>query len=158
MSESRRMLSLPHKWNMRFMQMAELISSWSKDPRKQIGAVVVEPITRRILATGYNGFPRGIEDSEERLATSEEKSKYVVHAESNAIYNATWSGISLNHAHLYVYGLPICPECAKSIIQVGIDQVYVRFDANLDEDIRWINAYALTKTLLVEAKVRITQL
>jgi len=72
------------KWDNRFMTMAELISAWSKDPSSQIGAVIVND-ERRILATGYNGFPRGIKDTEERLNDRDEKYPRIVHAEMNAL-------------------------------------------------------------------------
>ena len=61
-------------------------------------------------------FQRGIKDSEERLNNRERKYELVVHAEMNAIYNASLNGVSLKDSTLYVYGLPICDECAKGII------------------------------------------
>jgi dCMP deaminase len=106
------------------MAMAKEISSWSKDPNTQVGAVAVGD-KGQILSQGYNGFPRGILDRPDRLNDRETKYKFVVHAEMNVIYNATYSGVSLDGAQLYVYGLPVCNECAKGIIQVGIKEVYI---------------------------------
>lgn len=116
---------LSKKWQERFMLRAKDYASWSKDPSSQIGAVAIEPISKREISGGYNGFPRGIKDLPDRLNTRELKYKYVVHAEANCIYNATRAGISLEGAHLFVWGLPICSECAKAVIQVGITEVYV---------------------------------
>ncbi len=68
------------KWDKRFMKLAREISTWSKDPSSQIGAVIIND-ERRILATGYNGFPKGIRDTEERLNDREQKYPMIVHAE-----------------------------------------------------------------------------
>ena len=112
------------KWDNRFMELAETISNWSKDPSSQIGAVAVND-ERRILATGYNGFPKGIADTEERLSNRDEKYPRIVHAEMNALMNALYAGVSLKDATLYVYGLPICPDCTKCVIQAGIKRVVI---------------------------------
>lgn len=110
-------------WDLRFLKMAAEVGEWSKDPSRKIGSVIIKD--RRILATGYNGFPRGIADTPERLGVRYLKYKYVVHAEMNAIYNAIQHGTPLNCATLYATGLPICSECAKGIIQVGIKRVVI---------------------------------
>ena len=112
------------KWDKRYLALAAEIATWSKDPSTQVGAVTVGR-KKEVLSQGFNGFPRGIEDTEERYNDRETKYKFVVHAEMNAIYNATYSGTSLDGATLYVYGLPICSECAKGIIQVGIKKVVI---------------------------------
>lgn len=112
------------KWDIRFLKIAKEISTWSKDPSSKIGAVIVND-ERRILATGYNGFPRGIEDSSERLNNREEKYPRIIHAELNALMNALYSGVSVKDATLYVYGLPVCSDCTKSVIQAGIKRVVV---------------------------------
>ena len=111
-----------NKWDRRFMEQAKLIASWSKDPSSKIGAVIVND-ERRILATGYNGFPRGISDSEERLNNRDEKYPRIIHAEMNALMNALYNGVAVKDATLYVYGLPICPDCTKCVIQAGIKRV-----------------------------------
>ena len=110
------------KWDDRFMELALKISTWSKDPSSQIGAVAVND-ERRILATGYNGFPKGIDDSKERLNNRDEKYPRIVHAEMNALMNALYAGVSLKDATLYVYGLPVCPDCTKCVIQAGVRRV-----------------------------------
>ena len=113
-----------NKWQNRFIELAKVVSTWSKDPSTQIGAVIVDPKTRNILSVGYNGFPRGMNDFNDRLQNREIKYRYVVHGEHNAILNAALNGVKLEGSQLYVYGLPICNECAKAIIQVGIKEVY----------------------------------
>lgn len=114
------------KWDHRFMRIAREISTWSKDPSSKIGAVIVND-ERRILATGYNGFPRGIEDSEERLNNRDEKYPRIVHGEMNALMNALYSGVSVKNATIYVWGLPVCSECTKSVIQSGIKRVVITY-------------------------------
>jgi dCMP deaminase len=127
-------------WHIKYLELARHISTWSKDPSTKVGAIAVGRIGQ-ILATGYNGFPRGILD-DSRLDIREKKYELVVHAEMNAIYNATHNGISLNGATLYVWGLPICVECAKGITQVGINQVVMKGVSNKAESkavssLRW---------------------
>lgn len=136
-------------WHNRFLNLAREISTWSKDPSAQIGAVIVND-ERRILATGYNGFPRGIMDNDWRYQDREIKYKYVVHAEMNAIYNATFNGISLNNSTLYVWGLPVCSECAKGVIQVGVKKVIM---PKLDYPDRWVESFRKSRELFSEAGV-----
>ena len=109
-------------WDVRYLGLAREVASWSKDPSSKIGAVAIGT-KGQVLAQGYNGFPRGIRDSRARLNTRELKYKYIVHAEQNVIYNATYNGISLDGATLYVSGLPVCSSCALGVIQVGIKRV-----------------------------------
>lgn len=137
------------KWDKRFINLAREISTWSKDPSTKIGAVIVND-DRRILATGYNGFPRGINDNDWRYQDREEKYKYVVHAEMNAIYNATFNGISLNDSTLYVWGLPVCSECAKGVIQVGIKKIVM---PKLDFPERWVDSFRKSRELFSEAGI-----
>jgi dCMP deaminase len=110
------------KWNKRYLTIAKDVAKWSKDPSKKIGAVLVGS-KGQIISQGYNGFPRGIEDTDERYDDRPTKYKYVVHAEANAIYNAIHNGSNTNNATIYVTGLPVCHECAKVIIQTGVSKV-----------------------------------
>lgn len=139
------------KWRERYIELAAHISEWSKDPSRKIGAVVVGS-KGEILSQGFNGFPRGIEDTQDRLNTREEKYKYVVHAEMNAIYNACLNGVSLENAEMYVHGLPVCAECAKGIIQTGVKRVVMHVNEEIPE--QWIASWNLTKQMLEEAGVK----
>jgi len=141
------------KWACRFILLAKEYSSWSKDPSTQVGAVAVDPKTRRVLSGGYNGFPRGISDTKERLDNRDIKLQLIVHAESNMIYNATRSGISLEGSYLYVWGLPVCTDCAKAVIQVGIDTVFVA-ESCLNKKEYWTQSWENTKLLFDEAGVK----
>jgi len=136
-------------WDYRFLALARHIATWSKDPSRQLGAVAIGQ-NRQILATGYNGFPRGIDDDPERYNIREIKYKYVVHAEMNCIYNATENGVSLMDSTIYVHGLPVCSECAKGLIQVGVERV-VAFSK--DTPAQWLESTELTKELFEEAGI-----
>lgn len=138
------------EWGNRYLSLAKEISTWSKDPSRKIGAVAVGE-KGQILAQGYNGFPRGILDSADRYNDRPIKYKYVVHAEMNVVYNATFNGVSLNGARLFVYGLPVCSECAKGIIQVGIQSVTVFSEDEVPEI--WTDSWNTTQNMFKEAKV-----
>jgi dCMP deaminase len=137
------------KWDSRYLQLAENVSQWSKDPSTKIGAVIIGE-KGQVLSTGYNGFPRHIHDREDRLSNREIKYKYVVHAEMNAIYNAAYNGISLRNSTMYVIGLPCCSECAKGIIQCGLTRVVMKGD-HLNE--RWKESIGLTVDMFKEAGI-----
>ena len=130
------------------MDLAKVAASWSKDPSTKIGAVAIGE-KGQVLCTG-NGFPRGIDDNLTRYYNRELKYKMVVHAEQNAIYNATYNGVSLNGSTMYVHGLPCCSDCAKGIIQVGVKRVIMSTPATPD---RWKDSWQLTETMFKEAGV-----
>ena len=111
-----------NKYDERYLELAKHIAGWSKDPSTGVGAVAIGD-KGQVLAQGYNGFPRGVQDSKERYDNKNVKYRYVVHAEMNCIYNAGYNGASLDGSTLFVYGLPVCNDCAKGIIQVGIERV-----------------------------------
>ena len=141
-----------YDWHLRYLEIAAAVSLWSKDPSSQIGAIAVGE-KGQVLSQGYNGFPRGIKDTKKRLENREEKYKYIVHAEQNVIYNATYNGVSLDGSTLYVSGLPVCQECAKGVIQVGIKHV-VMFDREYPE--KWMKSFYNTSKMFDEAGVTYT--
>ena len=117
-------------WDEYFMGVALLAAKRSKDPSTQVGACIVDS-NNVILTTGYNGFPQGCSDDEFPWDREGEVTKYpyVVHAELNAILNA--SGKSLRDSSLYVALFP-CNECAKAIIQAGVKEVIYLSDKYAD--------------------------
>ena len=137
-------------WIEKYMDLAANFASWSKDPSTRIGAVAVGR-DGQILSQGYNGFPRGIADTKERLYNRLEKYKFVVHAEMNCIYNATLTGVSLRDSDLYVYGLPVCSECAKGVVQVGIKRVFMCYPEKISE--KWKDSFNVTSEIFKEAGV-----
>ena len=142
---------MSNKWDKRYIGLAKEIAKWSKDPSKQIGAVAIGD-KGQVLAQGYNGFPRGIEDTEDRYNNREEKYKYVVHAEMNCIYNATYNGVSLEGATIYISGLPVCSECAKGLIQVGIKRVVYHTGLDIVPN-KWKESNDQTIELFSEADI-----
>ena len=140
---------LSNKWDNRYLDLAKEVSRWSKDPSKQIGAIAVGE-KGQVLAQGYNGFPRGIAD-DERYHDRPKKYELVVHAEMNVIYNATYNGVSLDRATLYVHGLPVCSDCAKGIVQVGIKRVVMK---EMDIPETWKDSWQKTKEMFNEAGIK----
>ena len=138
------------KWHDRYLELAQQIASWSKDPSSKIGAIAVGS-KGQVLAQGYNGFPRGIEDREIRFENKELKYRYVVHAEMNLIYNASYNGVSLDGSTVYITGLPVCSECAKGLIQVGVREVIM--PSQEDTPDKWVQSFKLSKELFEEAGV-----
>ena len=137
------------KWDLRYLSLAEEVSSWSKDPSTKIGAIAVGS-KGQVLSQGYNGFPRGIEDTVSHYEDRETKYKYVVHAEMNVIYNATYNGVSLDGATLYVTGLPVCSDCAKGVIQVGIKRVVMK---EQEIPLKWIESWKVTAGMFDQAMI-----
>lgn len=138
------------KWDKRYLQIAKSVSEWSKDPSTKVGAITVGN-KGQILSTGFNGFPRGIEDTDERLNHRETKYKFVVHAEKNVIYNACINTVSLEGSTLYVYGLPVCSECCKGIVQVGVKKVVMQYPTPIPDT--WAESFKLTCDMLEEANI-----
>jgi len=137
-----------NKWDVRWLEMAGIVSTWSKDPSTQIGAIAVKD--KRLVSTGYNGFPRNIEDLDERWNNREEKYKYVVHAEMNCIYNANYHNQSLKGSTMYIVGLPVCHECAKGIIQAGVVRVVAKYK---DAPLKWSKSTEITTKMFKEAGI-----
>ena len=105
------------KWDKRFIDMAILVSSWSKDPDKKVGAVITDP-DHRVISVGFNGLPRGLNDSHTYMDKTY-KLASVVHAEANAI---TFANQDLYDCTIYS-SFPLCAGCASLVIQNGITKV-----------------------------------
>ena len=119
-------------WDEYFMGIAMLAARRSKDPNTQVGACIVSE-DNIIISTGYNGMPKGCSDDEFPWGRDGDQSKYayVVHAELNAILNA--SGRDLRGSRVYVALFP-CNECAKALIQAGVKRVVYLSDKYSDSD------------------------
>lgn len=142
------------RWDRRFLKVAELISTWSKDPSTQCGAVIVRP-DLSIASVGYNGFPRLTDDADEIYADRELKYARVVHAEMNAILSA-YEPVRGYTIYTYPAGLgPSCDRCTAHIVQSGIKRV-VHFGTNETEfSDRWREAAERGLQLYKEAGVEV---
>ena len=134
------------KWDLRFIELAKLVGSWSKDPSTQVGAVIVDE-NNRIVSVGYNGFPQGIMDNE-RLQDRDTKYKIVVHGEVNAIL---FANKSVAGCTLYTIPFEPCPRCTGLIIQSGIKRVVAPKNTND----RWEDEFKITRQLFKEAKIKL---
>ena len=137
-------------WDARFLELAKEISSWSKDPSTQVGCVVVGP-DREIRSTGFNGLPRGIEDSNERLNNREMKYPMICHAEENAIMHAARIGMPLKECKVYITWPP-CTRCARSLIQAGISQII--YPEKIEIPKRWGSDFELALNMVKEAGIQ----
>lgn len=136
----------PSKWDKRFIELAEFIGQWSKDPSTQVGAVIVRP-DKTIASVGYNGFPRGTDDGAHLYEEKEVKYARIVHAEINAIISA--QNADFKGCTIYVSPLYPCPQCAAALIQAGITRVVARLSNRPD----WKDRFAISKQLMREAGV-----
>jgi len=111
------------EWIKYFLGIAEQVKLKSKDKSTQVGAVVVGP-NNEIRTTGYNSFPKGLNDDIPERQERPIKYYYFEHAERNAIYNAARVGTPIDGCTIYLTsGLP-CSDCARAIINSGIKTVY----------------------------------
>jgi dCMP deaminase len=135
------------EWDTRFMDVAAKIAMWSKDPSTQVGCVLVDQ-QRRIIGTGYNGFPRGVDDDVERYEHRPTKLLMVQHAEANAVLQAV---AKTEGATAYVTHHP-CSSCAGVMIQAGVARVVTRSpEEGLAE--RFMESFDAARTMFREAGV-----
>lgn len=147
------------RWDNHFLRLAQAHAAMSKDPNTRVGAVIVGP-DREIRATGFNGFPRLVCDSPERLHDRDLKLQLIVHAECNAICAAARVGVPLKGCTLYlaatddtgmVWGGPPCTRCTVHVLQAGITAVVSRPRKAVPS--RWHADLDLAQALLEEAGV-----
>lgn len=136
-------------WDRRFINLAEHIAGWSKDPSTKVGAVIVDG-KRRVISMGYNGFPRGLSD-DGRLNYRDTKLALTLHAEANAILFAK---CDLVGATIYTWPMMPCSHCASLIIQSGINRVVSIPNSNP----RWQESFALSQIIFEEAAVSLNTL
>ena len=142
-------MNVSEKWDRRFLELAEQIAGWSKDPSRGVGAVIVSA-ARQIVATGFNGLPRGVDDLPERLERPV-KYDFVCHAELNAIIQCARNGVSPVGSTVYTSFSP-CVQCTLAIVQAGIVRV-VTYESGGDGDEHWQVSFAKAKAVMREAGV-----
>lgn len=137
------------KWDEFFIGMAEYVTTASKDPSTKVGCVIARP-DRTVASVGYNGFPRGVFDSERRLTDRNTKIAMVVHAEANAVLSAYER---LDGCTAYVSCHP-CSACAGVLIQSGIARVVAPMPPE-DKLKRWGESFGYAQIMLDEAAVKL---
>jgi dCMP deaminase len=140
----------PTEWDSFFLGMAEYVSRKSKDPSTKVGAVIVRP-DNTVASVGYNGLPRGVADTPERLQNREIKYEIIVHAEENALLFAREP---VHGYTIYVWPFHPCSRCAGKLIQAGISRV-ITVDSDTD---RWNASFSLATHILREAGVEVVVL
>ena len=139
-----------NKWDTRFIGMAKLVSTWSKDPSTKVGAVIVRP-DRTVVSLGFNGFPRGVTDLASRLEDRDTKYEFMVHGEMNAILHAKEP---LKDCTLYTYPFLTCNRCAVHVVQSGIKSVVAPYcPEELKE--RWDVSFMRARIIYLEAGVNV---
>lgn len=135
------------KWDNRFIGLANLIATWSRDPSTGVGAVIADK-NNRIVSMGFNGFPRSVRDDDAILENRDEKLRRTIHAETNAILFAPRpvAGCTIYVTH------PPCAKCAAVIIQSGIARVVSRPPWNSFTD-RWADDIKSANEMFIEAGV-----
>jgi dCMP deaminase len=139
---------MSEKWDRRFLAMAELVASWSKDPSTQCGCVLVDS-DRRVISLGYNGPPQRVRDTYHRLNDRATKLAITLHAEDNAL---NFARRSLVGCAAYVWPMPPCSQCAARLIQAGIARIVSvqPSEAHLE---RWGVSFMLAADLYQDAGV-----
>ena len=140
-------------WIKYFYNIAEQIKKKSKDKNTQIGALIVGK-DKEIVSTGYNSFPRGIDDNKVERQEKPEKYFWFEHAERNAIYNAARIGVSTKGCTMYLTcGIP-CADCARGIINAGINKIYVMKGGGAQSQ-KWLDSGERSSQMFEEAGVKI---
>jgi len=142
-------------WKDYFLGIAEQVKLKSKDNNTQIGAVIVGE-DNEILSTGYNSFPRGLDDNIPERQERPEKYFWFEHGERNAIYNAARVGTPLKNSTMYITsGLP-CMDCARAIVNSGIKKVYCKEICTTNNKDKWDEHQKRSLQLFKECGVEVT--
>lgn len=140
-------MAITDVWDSRFLALAALVSTWSKDTSTKVAAILVDS-KKRVVSVGFNGSPRGVEDAGERAR----KIMRTVHAEANALHfaNRDVEGCTIYVTH------PPCANCASHLIQRGIKRVV--FHKGSDDFLeRWGENYNEALAMFYEADVRVDE-
>jgi dCMP deaminase len=141
-------------WIEYFKNLANNVKLKSKDTKTQIGAVIVGE-DNEIVSTGYNSFPRGLDDTIEERQERPEKYYWFEHAERNAIYNAARIGVSTKGTTMYLSHWFPCADCARGIINAGITTLYCDRPDDTSKSSSYIESFKRSKEMLIEADVKI---
>ena len=134
-----------------YIPIAQAVSALSKDPSTKVGAVALDD-NMNIVATGRNGFPRGVVDLPERYENREIKYKLISHSEQNLVAHAAYSGHSLKGTTVLLTALFPCSSCAKSLIQAGVIRILA---PKTVENMRWEEEAKWANLMFAEAGVEV---
>jgi len=141
-------------WTEYFLKIAEVVKEKSKDESTKIGSVIVGK-GGEIISTGYNSFPRGLDDNKPERQERPEKYFWFEHSERNAIYNAARVGVSTMDSTIYLTsGLPCC-DCARAIINSGIKKVYCKRECTTINKDKWVEQQTKSFLMLKECGVEV---
>jgi len=140
-----------NSWIKRWMDLACLVASWSKDRSRKTGAVIIDE-RNNLIAIGWNGFVRGVNDEIASRQVRPDKYKWTEHAERNAIYNAAANGHPVKNCYMFIPWYP-CADCARAIIQSGIIKLYCTEPDWIDE--QWSIDFAIVCEMLEEAEITV---
>lgn len=149
------------KWDIRFLDLAQTVASWSKDPSTQVGAVITRDVNR-IVSVGYNGFDEDDPDLPEHYEDRSIKYPKILHAERNAIKWAEYNGkYRLFGCTIYTVPFPPCDSnhagagCTDLILSRGIARV-VSLKPTEAQMERWSESFERSKKKLRESGVELT--
>ena len=133
------------KWDKRFLDLAKLVSTWSKDPSTQTGAALTNH--HSVLSVGFNGFPADMPDSPELYENRDEKYSRIIHCEINALLFLR--GTVPPDTTLYTYPFISCDRCVVQMLQAGVKS-FVAPKPSKDKLERWGEAFERTRKYVKE--------
>lgn len=142
-------------WDQYFISMCYFVAMKSKDPSTKVGCVIVGE-DNEVVSTGFNSFPRLLNDDIPERAHRPLKYMFIEHAERNAIANAARIGASTKDCKAYMLWYP-CVECARMVIQSGIKEVIIHkeFPGNEQHVGHWQESMVVGEQMLQECGVTI---
>lgn len=138
-------------WDLKFIELSRHIAEWSKDTNRKVGAVIVDN-DNIVISMGYNGFPRGCDETIESRYERPDKYLFTEHSERNAIYHAARHGVTLKGCSMYVTLFP-CADCARGIIQAGMTKL-IAPTPDVDHE-KWGDHFKAALTMLEESKIEV---
>lgn len=150
-SKKRKILGHRPEKILKFFAIAEAVASLSKIPTGQVGAIILDKHLN-LLSSGWNGFPRGVDDINPDRLVSGQKRFWTCHAEGNCVAQAARTGARLNNSILLVTTLFPCSNCAALVIQAGVKHI---FTTKSPKGTRWFDEAKHAKQMFKEAKIKI---
>jgi len=141
------------KWDARYLRLARMVASWSKDPSTQCGAVLVRP-DKTLCSVGYNGFPRGAPDTPTLYSERSQKYPRIIHSEWNAIANARDPDVA--GYTVYAWPMPPCNQCTGALIQKKISR-FVQPQPSAEKLERWGVAFSYARKMLEQCNIEVSQ-